>query len=94
MTEHAPEQPNIQISQEEVAAAESAEQAELSKAQNAHLTRRVVVLRIQVDRFRKEAEAARAQILELQQKLAEYEPAEEPEPEETPESDPENSPEG
>lgn len=94
MTEHAPEQPNSEISEAEVRAAESAEQAELSKAQNAHLTRRVVVLRIQVDRFRREAEEAKARLQELQLKLAEYEPAEEPEPEDTPESDPENSPEG
>ncbi|HMT68920.1 MAG TPA: hypothetical protein PKD16_02095 [Saprospiraceae bacterium] len=90
MTEHAPEQPTNPISDAEVRAAETAEQAELSKAQNAHLTRRVVVLRVQVERFRKEADEARLRIHELQAKLAEYEPA----PEETPESDPENSPEG
>lgn len=94
MTENAPEQPTMEISPEEVRAAESAEQAELTKAQNTHLTRRVVILRVQLDRFRQEAALAKAQVEELKAKLAEYEPEEEPSPEETPESDPENSPEG
>lgn len=92
MTESAPEQ--NQVSEMEVRAAESAEQAELSKAQNAHLTRRVVVLRIQMDRFRAEAEAARLRVHELEAELAELRPEPEPDSELEPDSDPENSPEG
>lgn len=95
MTQNAPEQ-SVTFSQEEVKAAESAEQAALSKSQNEYLTRRVVVLRAQMDRFRQEAEAARLEVHELQARLAEYEPEPtvEETPEETPESEIENSPEG
>jgi len=95
MTQNAPEQ-QITFSQEEVKAAESAEQAALSKSQNEYLTRRVVVLRAQMDRFRQDCEAARLEVQALREKLAEYEPEPEVEetPEETPESEIENSPEG
>ncbi len=94
MTDSAPEAKPDDVSQEEIVAAEAAEQAELTKAQNRHLTQRVVVLRVQVNRLERAKNLALMRLAELEEKLAQYEPAEEPEPEDTPESDPENSPEG
>lgn len=86
MTQNAPEQPAT-YSSEEVRAAESAEQAALSKSQNTYLTQRVVVLRAQLNRAEQERDAALRELAELR-------PADEPALEETPETDPENSPEG
>lgn len=88
MTQNAPEQPSA-YSQEEVKAAESAEQAALSKSQNTYLTQRVVVLRAQLNRAEQERDEAKRELLELQLRLPQEE-----EPDSTPESDPENSPEG
>jgi tRNA splicing endonuclease len=87
MTQNAPEQ-TLTYSQEEVKAAESAEQAALSKSQNQYLTQRVVVLRAQLDRANREL----AELREVHQYCSD--PDGEKEPGETPESDPENSPEG
>lgn len=91
MSQNAPEQTNP-YSPEEVRAAETAEQAALSKSQNEYLTRRVVVLRAQLDRANREL----AELREVHQYCSDPDvgPSDEATPEETPESDPENSPEG
>jgi hypothetical protein len=88
MTQNAPEQ-STTYTQEEVSSAESAEQAALSKAQNQYLTQRVVVLRAQLDRAKRDIEALRNALSAIE--VPDAEPVD---PEETPESDPENSPEG
>ena len=84
MTNSAPEANTAEFTSEEVRAAELAEQAELTKAQNAHLTRRVVVLRTQLNRVQAENEVLRSQLLALTV-VPEQEDGE---------PDPENSPEG
>lgn len=53
MTQNVPEQP-VSYSQEEVKAAEAAEQVSLSKSQNQYLTSRVVTLRAQLNRAERE----------------------------------------
>lgn len=89
MTQNAPDAPTF--TQAEVSMAQSAEDLALKNAQNEYLTRRVVVLRAQLNK-------ANATIQELQSAIAslteDESGKEEPTPEETPESDPENSPEG
>lgn len=94
MTEQTPEQASVEISQLDLKAAESAEQAELNKAQQKHLQNRVVILRVQLNHFQKQCNAALEEVALLKERLAQYEPADEEAPDETPESDPENSPEG
>lgn len=85
MTQNANEQQET-FTQAEVKAAEAAEQASLSASQNQYLTRRVVVLRTQLNRLEQENQ-------ELRLKVHALESAEQA-LDGTPEPDPENSPEG
>lgn len=48
---------NVPFTEAEVLAAESAEQAALSASQNAYLTRRVVVLRAQLNKLQEKVDA-------------------------------------
>lgn len=64
--------------QDEVDAAESAEQASLSASQNAYLTRRVVVLRAQLNRAHEQINQLQQAIVMFQAQLPQDgEPAEE-----------------
>jgi hypothetical protein len=66
MSQNPPEQAEPTYSQEEVQLAESQEQNELVSAQNAHLRRRVVVLRVEKNRIQAELEVAQAKLRELE----------------------------
>lgn len=56
------------LTQEEIAAAESAEQAQLNASQNAYLLKRVVLLRIRTNKLQRELEEARAELETLRPK--------------------------
>lgn len=66
MTETPPEQTET-ISQEEVAAAESSEQAQLNASQNAYLLKRVVLLRVRNNRLQKQLDEALAELESIRQ---------------------------
>lgn len=77
MTQNAQAQPDA-YSEEEVRAAEAAEQAALSKSQNQYLTRRVVALRAQIGRLERENSELRLELHNLQAE-DQKEPGETPE---------------
>lgn len=77
MTQNVPTPPDA-YSEEEVRAAEAAEQAALSASQNKYLTNRVVALRAQIGRLERENSELRLELHSLQAK-------DQKEPEETPE---------
>lgn len=73
MNEHSPE-----VTPEQVRAAEATEQAALEEAQRIHMRKRVVLLRVQLDRTQEELAAAREQIRLLREQREGAEEAPEP----------------
>lgn len=64
MSESAPE-PTNDLTQEEIQAAEHAEQAQLNASQNAYLLKRVVLLRIRTNKLQRQLEEAQAELATL-----------------------------
>lgn len=73
MSDNATEVDRVEVSKEEISLAEAQEQAELNAAQNAHLKRRVVVLRLQNNRLATEVRQLKAELERLQDQLQEDE---------------------
>jgi hypothetical protein len=69
MSQNSPEGEQIQFTTQQVRAAEDAEQKALQKSQNEYLTRRVVVLRAQLDRANQDLTDANARIAILEDML-------------------------
>lgn len=85
MSDNVPEADHIEVSKEEISLAEAQEQAELNAAQNSHLKRRVVVLRLQHNRMMAQLEQLKTELERLQALLPEDEESDEQSEDDDPE---------